>query len=78
MPTAQFNLGFMYDEGQGVPQDYAEALKWYRLAAAQGFAKAQFLLGVMYAKGRGRPAGLRTSPQMVQPCCRNLHRKRSP
>jgi len=32
----------MYDKGQGVPQDYAEALKWYRKAAEQGFAEAQY------------------------------------
>jgi hypothetical protein len=25
----------MYENGQGVTQDYAEAVKWYRLAAAQ-------------------------------------------
>ena len=31
--SAQFNLGFMYRNGQGVPQDYTEAVKWYRLAA---------------------------------------------
>ncbi len=31
--SAQFNLGFMYNKGQGVPQDYTEAVKWYRLAA---------------------------------------------
>ncbi|MCH8098520.1 MAG: sel1 repeat family protein [Proteobacteria bacterium] len=30
---AQFNLGLMYYKGRGVPQDYAEAVKWYRLAA---------------------------------------------
>jgi TPR repeat protein len=30
---AQYNLGFMYYEGEGVPQDFAEAVKWYRLAA---------------------------------------------
>jgi TPR repeat protein len=35
---AQRNLGFMYANGQGVPQDYAEAVKWYRLAADQGDA----------------------------------------
>ena len=29
---AQFNLGLMYDKGQGVPQDYVEAAKWYRRA----------------------------------------------
>jgi TPR repeat protein len=41
----------MYDEGHGVPQDDAEALKWYRRAAEQGYAQAQFNLGVMYARG---------------------------
>ena len=46
---AQFNLGVMYDEGDGVPQDYKEAFKWYRFAAEQGVALAQTYLGVMYA-----------------------------
>jgi hypothetical protein len=45
----------MYAKGQGVPQDYAEAVKWYRLAANQGDAFAQFHLGLMYAKGQGVP-----------------------
>ena len=31
----------MYDNGQGVPQDYKTAVKWYRLAAEQGHAAAQ-------------------------------------
>ena len=34
-------LGFMYDEGRGVPEDDLEAVKWYRLAAAQGDAGAR-------------------------------------
>ena len=34
---AQYNLGVMYENGQGVPQDYKEAVKWYRLAAEQGY-----------------------------------------
>jgi TPR repeat protein len=33
---AQRRLGLIYAEGQGVPQDHQEAVKWYRLAAAQG------------------------------------------
>ena len=49
------NLGVMYDIGQGVPQDYAEAVKWYRLAAEQNDAVAQYNLGAMYANGRGVP-----------------------
>jgi TPR repeat protein len=37
---AQFNLGCMFDDGQGVAQDRAEAARWYRMAAAQGHAVA--------------------------------------
>mgnify|MGYP002640615052 CR=1 FL=1 len=40
-------------EGDGVVQDYAEALKWYRLAAEQGSPYAQHNLGVMYENGNG-------------------------
>ena len=49
----QFNLGMMYDSGQGVVQNYQEAVKWYRLAATQGDADAQNNLGMMYYDGRG-------------------------
>jgi TPR repeat protein len=48
-------LGAMYAEGQGVPHDYAEALKWYRKAADQGNARAQTILGAMYYFGQGVP-----------------------
>jgi hypothetical protein len=53
--TAQNNLGVMYREGQGVPQDYKEVVKWLRLAAEQGYALAQNNLGGMYANGQGVP-----------------------
>ena len=45
----------MYDTGRGVPQDDAEAVRWYRLAAEQGNASAQFRLGVAYGTGRSVP-----------------------
>ena len=45
---AQNDLGSMYSKGKEVPQNIAEALKWYRTAADQGFAKAQCNLGAMY------------------------------
>ena len=51
----QFNLGLMYAAGRGVPQDDAEAVRWYRLAAEQGNADAQYNLGFMYELGRGVP-----------------------
>ena len=51
--AAQFALGLMYDVGQGVPKDEAEAVKWYRKAADQGDADAQNNLGFMYGEGNG-------------------------
>jgi len=43
----------MYDNGDGVLQDYKTAVKWYTSAAEQGLAEAQFNLGVMYDNGQG-------------------------
>ena len=52
---AQYHLGVMYHEAEGVPQDYAEAAIWYRKAADQGHAMAQNNLGFAYEKGQGVP-----------------------
>ncbi|UCF89873.1 MAG: SEL1-like repeat protein [Desulfobacterales bacterium] len=52
-PSAQINLGAMYDKGTGVPADPSTAVKWYRTAALNGDPYAQFNLGRMYAEGRG-------------------------
>ena len=54
-PGAQFNLGFAYDYGEGVPLDDVEAVIWYRRAAEQGRAVAQYSLGRMYDNGEGVP-----------------------
>jgi hypothetical protein len=51
--SAQNNLGGMYEFGDGVTQDYAEAVKWYRKAAEQGNANAHYNLGTMYESGDG-------------------------
>ena len=53
--AAQNNLGLMYDNGWGVPQDYKESVYWYRLAVEQGYEVAQYNLGLMYEKGKGVP-----------------------
>ena len=52
-PEAQFNLGCMYCFGEGVKQDYSEALKWFRKAAGQGLTEAQYNLALMYDNGTG-------------------------
>ena len=43
----------MYRDGEGVAQDDAQALVWFRNAADQGNADAQYSLGVMYRDGQG-------------------------
>ena len=52
---AQFLLGDMYSKGDGVPQNLADATKWYHKAADQGLAEAQFRLGFIYVEGLGVP-----------------------
>jgi TPR repeat protein len=49
---AQYNLGVIYENGTGVPQDYKTAMKWYRRAAEQGHSSAQNNLGSMYLSGK--------------------------
>lgn len=52
---AQYYLGVMYANGQGVEQDYEEAAQWYRRAAEKGVAAAQAKLGQLYERGLGVP-----------------------
>lgn len=54
-PDKQFELGTAYYKGNGVPRDYAEAAKWYRLSADQGLAESRFMLGVINEHGEGMP-----------------------
>lgn len=49
-PDAQYCLGLCYRDGQGVPQNYAEAIKYCRLAAEQGLEEAEQTLKELYAK----------------------------
>ena len=50
---AQYFLGHLYAEGEGVLPDQAEALHWFHAAAAQGDPYGQFALGFMYENGKG-------------------------
>jgi TPR repeat protein len=54
-PEDQSNLGNMYFDGNGVPQDNTESVKWYLLAADQGSADAQIALGFLYEYGEAVP-----------------------
>lgn len=54
-PVAQTYLGYMYQNGFGVPRDYVVAASWLHQAAEQGEPTAQFLLGLLFDKGFGVP-----------------------
>jgi TPR repeat protein len=59
-PRAQYDLGYMYDKGQGVPQSDAKAREWYERAGEQGEPRAQYNLGLMHLNGQG------VKPDLVQ------------
>ncbi len=56
--SAQFSVGLSYENGDGVPRDYAIARQWYEKSAAQGDAKAQLYLGLQSSFGQGGPVDL--------------------
>jgi uncharacterized protein len=53
LDTAAFNLGTLYFNGQGFPQDYARAHPWFEEAATRGNKYAEFQLGMTYFTGQG-------------------------
>src|SRR5215475_3702457 len=50
---AEWMLGNAYRKGEGVPQDYTTAARWYAAASAQKLAEAQVVLGYLYEQGKG-------------------------
>ena len=60
--AAQFNLGAMYDNGRGVPQDYVEAHKWVNLAASRATGDNQ----KEFAAGRDLVAKKMTPAQLAE------------
>ena len=61
---AQYNLGYMYEHGEGgLQQDISLAVQWYRKAAGQGLPEAQHMLGILYTEGRGVPENYIESAQ---------------
>jgi uncharacterized protein len=54
-PQGPWSLGWLYENGKAVPQDYHLAASWYTKAAEQGLRDAQSKLGWLYEKGLGVP-----------------------
>jgi uncharacterized protein len=63
---SQFHLGWMYEMGQGVEQDYKEAFKWYHRSAVQGDFKGQLYLGKMYERGQGTPQDYKEAARLFR------------
>ncbi len=51
--AAQYYLGFMYEQGDGVEQDYVESARWYTRAAEQDDGLSQMSLSFLYLEGEG-------------------------
>ena len=49
----QYALGLMALQGDGMQQNYAEAINWFHAAAKQGHTGAELNLGLLYKSGRG-------------------------
>ncbi len=76
---AQCNAGSCYFFGKGTPQDYNQALAWFRKASApggpwapEGDAQAQYMLGNAYAVGRGVPPDMKQALQWYKKAAQQL------
>jgi len=56
--SAQFKLGLMHTQGEGVPRNYAGGARWWRNAVEQGDTVAQYFPGDVYLEGQGGAEGL--------------------
>jgi uncharacterized protein len=59
-PKAEYYMGFLYAQGNGVSQSMDKAIDWWKKAAAQNYAPAELNLGMVYESGQG---GIEKNPQ---------------
>jgi TPR repeat protein len=64
-PDSQNNLGYMYEHGIVVKQDYNEAFKWYSKAAENGSWIAQRNLGMLYWNGLGTEKNIKKAFELL-------------
>ena len=64
---AQGNLGAMYYQGQGVPQNISEALRWLHKAQAQGFDTAKQVIELIMQEVRETRASQQTNNSSMPP-----------
>ena len=69
---AQYNLGFMYGNGNGVPQDYIRAHMWWNLAASSGNKDA--VSGRDAVSKRMTPADISAAQKLARECVRKKYK----
>lgn len=72
---AQYAVGLMYAEGDGVPEDDQKAVRWLGSAAEAGHPEAQFILGAMYILGEGVPQDYVQAHRWFNIAAANITRK---
>ena len=65
-PLAQYQLAYIYSNGDGVPQNYELTVYWLEKASEQGYALAQLHLGSMHDKGEGVPQNHEKAFALIQ------------
>ena len=63
---AQYNLGVMYENGQGVPLDYVRAHMWYNIAASKGVGNAKKNRDIVVKKMT--PEQIEKAQKLAQEC----------
>ena len=72
---AEYRLGYCYETGRGVAQNFSTANNWYEKAAIQGYVDAQYKLGHSYRVGRGTAIDLPTAIEWYKKAASNGDRE---
>jgi TPR repeat protein len=72
LAVAQNNLGFMYGNGKGVPQNYIRAYMWWNLAASSGYKDA--VSGRDAVSKRMTPADISAAQKLTRECVRKKYK----
>src|SRR5690606_29127316 len=73
--NAMYDLGSLYDSGQGVQQNYTEAVKWTKMSADKGHVGAMYNLGAFYESGEGIPQNYTEAFKWYQQAAGKGHEK---
>jgi TPR repeat protein len=74
-PVAQYNVGLMYLEGNGVTRDVEEAFRWLRKSASRGYSEAQLTIGNLLYEGKIFEQDIKTATKLYRLAAKqnNIH-----